>query len=177
MAAIATPEIAIRQADANDVPFLKAMCVLAGFPGLGEDATADVWDDLAQQPDHYWLHRYVDGLPNRRGDYAAIAQVAGTQEPAGAAWYRDYGMRFVVRHELTIGVRPQWQRRGIGALLLRDLCANARDSGVPHLGLHVSHANPRAQRLYEREGFTVYKSYADAGSNAMLADVRNYKAP
>lgn len=53
-----------------------------------------------------------------------------------------------------IEVAPQWQGRGIGSAVIRDVQAQARKAGLP-VTLHVLKANPKARRLYERLGFVV----------------------
>jgi putative acetyltransferase len=49
-------------------------------------------------------------------------------------------------------VHPQWGRRGVGALLLQSLEAEAHKRGVPFLQIDAS---LNAQRFYERHGFRV----------------------
>jgi len=54
---------------------------------------------------------------------------------------------------VQLQVAPAHQKRGIGSLLLRRLCAEARDAGAD-LTLSVLKSNP-ALRLYVRQGFSV----------------------
>ena len=58
----------------------------------------------------------------------------------------DYG--FV----LQVFVRPEYDRRGIGTQLLRDLAWEFRKAGLDNVALGVTLSNPAA-RLYERLGF------------------------
>lgn len=53
-------------------------------------------------------------------------------------------------HVLTVGVVPDWQRRGVGAVLLADLLDAA---GPRRVLLEVRADNEAAQRLYVRHGF------------------------
>ena len=55
---------------------------------------------------------------------------------------------------VQLQVAPEHQRSGIGSLLLRRLCAEARDAGAD-LTLSVLKSNP-ALRLYVRQGFAVF---------------------
>ncbi len=56
-------------------------------------------------------------------------------------------------HVLTLGVALPWQRRGLGAALLRDLLAQAARQRARTVLLDVRADNPVAQRLYARNGF------------------------
>ena len=53
---------------------------------------------------------------------------------------------------LAIFLLPEWQSRGIGSAIVRDLLAEADDAGRP-VRLRVLRVNERARRLYERLGF------------------------
>ena len=52
----------------------------------------------------------------------------------------------------NLGLVPSHQGKGIGAMLIEDLQADAAALGLP-LRLSVFSTNPRAQRFYERAGF------------------------
>jgi ribosomal protein S18 acetylase RimI-like enzyme len=56
-------------------------------------------------------------------------------------------------HLKHVELSPEYQRRGVGTALIRDLSAQARALGLP-LTLHVLNVNP-ARRLYERLGLRV----------------------
>ncbi|MEH6348128.1 MAG: N-acetyltransferase [Bermanella sp.] len=63
-----------------------------------------------------------------------------------------------------VGVRPDRQGLGIGEKMVAFIEGLAREKGVNKLSLDVSVINPRAQKLYERLGFSVVetnKSYND----------------
>ncbi|HYY58876.1 MAG TPA: GNAT family N-acetyltransferase [Pyrinomonadaceae bacterium] len=71
---------------------------------------------------------------------------------------RPVGRLIVVRGETEIlltdiALLPEHRNSGIGASLIRDLCAEAASEGLP-VRLHVFKSN-RAARLYERLGFRV----------------------
>jgi ribosomal protein S18 acetylase RimI-like enzyme len=55
---------------------------------------------------------------------------------------------------VSIRVAPAFQGRGIGAGLVEDVLAQAREEGL-RVELSVLKANPRAKELYERLGFEV----------------------
>jgi len=54
---------------------------------------------------------------------------------------------------LSVGVHPDFQRRGIGRALMEHLIAHARASGLVRLELYVRSDNDRAQTLYRSLGF------------------------
>lgn len=53
----------------------------------------------------------------------------------------------------TIGVRPEYEGRGIGRAMLAEMLAEARRRGAREALLEVREDNPRARRLYELFGF------------------------
>jgi len=54
-----------------------------------------------------------------------------------------------------MGVRPQWRGRGIADGLIGEIGRRFRVEGFTILGLDVNLNNPRAMRVYERNGFSV----------------------
>lgn len=54
---------------------------------------------------------------------------------------------------VDIGLLPEWQGRGLGSALLRQLQQDVQDAHVQGLSLHVRLDNPRAHALYLRLGF------------------------
>jgi [ribosomal protein S18]-alanine N-acetyltransferase len=73
---------------------------------------------------------------------------------------------------LTIGVRPELQGRGIGALLLTALLDEAAVRRCGEVFLDVRADNDRARRLYERFGFTAVgvrkRYYQPSGMDAIV---------
>jgi ribosomal protein S18 acetylase RimI-like enzyme len=133
----------IRQAGAQDLPFLRDMLRHAYYARWGSEADVP-------------LERYVAGW-GRPGDTAVVA-IDGHQ-PVGAAWYRLFptgepGYGFVDERtpELTIAVVPSRRGRGLGEELLQALVERARADGYTALSLSVEPDNP-ALHLYERHGF------------------------
>ncbi|MGB6007561.1 tRNA (adenosine(37)-N6)-threonylcarbamoyltransferase complex dimerization subunit type 1 TsaB [Castellaniella sp.] len=56
-------------------------------------------------------------------------------------------------HLLVIGVRPDSQRQGVGAELLRYCAAHCHQAGLPALTLEVRPSNIRAVAFYQQHGF------------------------
>jgi ribosomal protein S18 acetylase RimI-like enzyme len=120
-------------------------------------ALAASWREAgANAPSPALVAKYVTGF-GRAGDAGVVAIRAGAA--VGAAWYRrlpagDRGFGYVSDDipELSVAVRPEARRRGIGAGLLGRLLDQARAAGLSGVSLSVEPANP-ARLLYERLGF------------------------
>jgi ribosomal-protein-alanine N-acetyltransferase len=56
-------------------------------------------------------------------------------------------------HINNVAVRSEYRRRGIGAVLLNRVLAEARSRKAKAAFLEVRSANRAAQRLYEKSGF------------------------
>ena len=109
-------------------------------------------------------------------DAARSVSGAGIDSAHAGEWLVGYaGLAFVAgppRAEAeihTIGVDPEFQRRGIGRELLRGLLAVA-DAAAATVFLEVRTDNDAARLLYEAEGFTVVglrrRYYRPSGADA-----------
>jgi ribosomal-protein-alanine N-acetyltransferase len=56
-------------------------------------------------------------------------------------------------HLLNLSVRRDWQRRGLGGLLLEHFARVARESGAHRMFLEVRPSNAAARALYAARGF------------------------
>lgn len=75
----------------------------------------------------------------------------------------------------TVAVAPSEQGRGVGAMLLEDVVAEAHRRGVRLLHLEVRADNRAARHLYERAGFVVdgrRRDYYGRGQDAELMTLR-----
>lgn len=71
----------------------------------------------------------------------------------------------------TIGVLPEFEGRGYARAMLDELVAEARRRGAADVLLEVSANNPRAQKLYQRYGFThihTRRRYYRDGSDGLI---------
>jgi ribosomal protein S18 acetylase RimI-like enzyme len=147
-----TAQVIIRPIQAEDIPFLWDMMYEAAI--VAESMRALGKEKALSLPVN---RKYVEGW-GRSGDAGLIA-LDEAQQRWGAAWYRlhpasDPGYGFVSSTipELTIGVRADARRQGIGSILLRALIDLAQREGYAALSLSVDRNNP-ALALYERLGF------------------------
>ncbi|MGE5250040.1 MAG: GNAT family N-acetyltransferase [Bacteroidota bacterium] len=92
-------------------------------------------------------------------DGQMVGFVAGDPRPSeGLAWIA------------TIGVDPQYQRRGIGRALLRACEARLK---LPKIRLTVRMSNEPAIRLYEQEGYRsvdIWKAYYNDGEDGLVME-------
>jgi ribosomal-protein-alanine N-acetyltransferase len=56
-------------------------------------------------------------------------------------------------HILTLGINPDWQRRGLGEKMLHDLINLSAEHGAKSVLLDVRESNQGAARLYRQLGF------------------------
>lgn len=161
-------EVRVREARADDLPFLWEMLLEATYPLPGWERSSCA--ELQVDP-HNSL--YLAGW-GRDGDRALIAE-AGDQG-LGATWFRlfgdehpPYGFIDTRTPELAIAVLPDRRGGGIGTALLTALIAEARSAGFPAISLSVAAPNP-ALRLYERLGFERVELVT--GSWTMRLDLR-----
>jgi len=72
---------------------------------------------------------------------SAVVGYAGAMLVAGEA------------HVTTVGVAPEWHRRGVGIRLLHELVRDVRERGATAMTLEVRMSNVGAQALYQEFGF------------------------
>ncbi len=167
------PAIRIRAAAAGDAAFMASMLVAAmnWSPGRSTSPAALLADPQVWQ--------YIADWP-QPGDDGLIA-VDADGRSLGACWLRyrpatrpGFGFLAPDVPELTIGVRSDARRTGIGRALLRAVAAQARARGVTALSLSVEHGNPAAH-LYRSEGWRTVRAEPDAETMSLdltSADVR-----
>jgi ribosomal protein S18 acetylase RimI-like enzyme len=102
-------------------------------------------------------HEELIGADNRiwlaiagTGDIAGYAHVRRSATPSGASVGRRHAVEIA-----RIYAGQQWQGRGVGAALMDQCVATAREWGGEVLWLGVWERNPRAIAFYEKHGFQV----------------------
>lgn len=73
----------------------------------------------------------------------------------------------------TIGVLPEYEGHGFGRAMLEQMHERAREQGAERILLEVRADNPRAQCLYERNGYRaihVRRGYYDDGTDAIIME-------
>jgi ribosomal-protein-alanine N-acetyltransferase len=109
----------------------------------------------------------VDTVDRVSTQLAAERGALGTEKIVGFMTVaRDRGFGLIV----TVDVHPEHRRRGVARILLRAGEAKLREWGVTSAVLTVGTRNAAAQRLYDKEGYTVYRripGYYESGDDAL----------
>lgn len=69
---------------------------------------------------------------------------------------------------LSIAVAPNYQRSGVGRLLMERVYVDARDKGHNQIRLSVHQDNNQAVQFYEKEGWTKYLDDTNKWSGVMI---------
>lgn len=80
---------------------------------------------------------------------------------------------------MSIAVKKEFRRKGIGKMLLKEAIKKAKENGARRLLLEVRVSNVAAQQLYKKFGFRVVgvlESYYSDGESAYLMDLDLDKA-
>lgn len=135
MSALARWGLSLRPAVEADITFLLQLrdaTMTQHFLASGEQVTAQAHRERV-------LYRYENAQVIER-DGAPVGLFKVTRD--GGAWQL-----------VQIQLSPELQGKGIGRVLISELCAQAHAAGAS-LTLRVLHQNP-ARHLYERLGFRV----------------------
>lgn len=76
-----------------------------------------------------------------------------------------------VGHITTIGVAPEFQRRGLARILMRDMERTLQNRGITTVRLEVRVQNTAAIRLYEQLGYVVVQRmgrYYSSGADGYM---------
>ena len=116
--------------------------------------------------DAWPLQMFVDELSQPETRRYLIAEA-----PDGIVGYAGLMCIEPIADVQTIAVVPEYEGRGIGSALLRELISEGRRRGAADLLLEVRADNPRAQQLYRRFGFEqihVRRKYYRDGVDALI---------
>ncbi len=83
-------------------------------------------------------------------------------------------------HVTLVGVHPQYQRQGFGALLLWAILTLGRHRGLAWATLEVRPSNQPARSLYDKFGFELVgqrrRYYSDTGEDALILWLRQLQS-
>jgi ribosomal protein S18 acetylase RimI-like enzyme len=145
----------------SEISALAALIWRAHYPGI-----------ISREQIEYMLARMYDVEVMRRELESGIAYdrllVDGTLR--GFSSYGPTARAGELKlHKLY--VHPDYQRRGLGASMLKHVVVFARGRGFSTLLLAVNKKNPQAIAAYRKHGFTLRESIvADIGGGFMMDD-------
>jgi len=96
----------------------------------------------------------TESITNSIEHPASASFIAQVREPRVLAGFVIGRIAADEAEILSIGVAPEWQRRGIGRSMVEGLARAARRAEVKRLFLEVANDNKPAVALYESLGFT-----------------------
>lgn len=139
--------LSLRPATPDDKDFLVSV-----YASTRADELAQVnWTDAQKMAFLRMQYGAQYGEYYNRFPDAEYSVILWQGQPAGRIWI---GRNEEEIRLLDIALLPAFQRRGIGALLVRRLMAEAEAAGKP-LRHMIFVLNPGARRFYERLGFAV----------------------
>lgn len=122
----------------------------------------------------YLVLKYVPWMTakNRGGLSDRVRRLFKPGEDASLIGYGGFWILVDEAHICTIAIRPEWQGRGLGELLLLALIEQAMKRNAQVVTLEVRVSNLKAQNLYTKCGFkTVGKRkgyYSDNHEDALI---------
>jgi ribosomal protein S18 acetylase RimI-like enzyme len=142
--------ITLRPATEQDEPFLYNLYTLSrveefAMTGIGESH----FDLLMRMQYSARKTAYESNYPEARRN---IVIADGTD--AGQIWLLSDQTQFRV---IDVVIAPEFQNQGIGAFLVNDLIAQAKEAAIP-LRCSVATNNPGSLRFHRRLGFRIVSS-------------------
>ncbi len=154
-------KVTLRKSTDNDIPLLREMLYEAVFWRKSE--TTPSFDEGLEYPE---VKKLLENWGNKKGDTAVIAVVDSV--PVGAAWFRYWTDEDSTRGYYdknipvaAIGIKENYRKQGIGALLLEKLSEYAAEKKINKISLCVSKDN-YAIKLYRKQKFYVVEDISDS---------------
>ncbi len=140
-------KLSLRSVTKDDDPFLVAL-----YDSTREDELAQAqWAEGQREAFVRWQFDMQRREYDARFPDARYQLILVDEAPAGRIWVGEDAEQIRL---LDIALLPQFQKRGVGTILLRELMAEAERAGkfLRHM---VFVLNNNAHRFYERLGFVV----------------------
>ena len=143
--------IAIRTAGSADRDRIEAL-----VRGLSPESRYLRFFNSIRELPPQWLDRFARPPSEDSLTLLALSSIEGEEVPVGMAQYS--AGKAGGRGEFAVVVADDWQRRGIGGRLIRQLVCIARDMGLALLECEVLAENHRMLRLARALGFAVERN-------------------
>lgn len=121
------------------------------------------------------LNRFTQIDYDREMALIAVVREKGQETEIGVARYVVFADG--VRCEFAVAVADAWQRRGVGAILVRKLAEIARARGLRTMEGMVLASNHKMLGLMNALGFSVGPEPGDASMKRVTKDLRALPAP
>ena len=119
-----------------------------------------------------WPARAFQEEQRNRVAYYFVLTPVSDEDPGGIAGYVGLWALPDAIQIVTIAVRPESQRRGLGELLVQRAFALAEEVGAEEVTLECRESNDPARRLYGKYGFEEVgrreRYYQDNGEDALI---------
>ncbi len=148
--------VTIRPVHSEDAPLLKA-----GFARLSPESVYLRFLSEKKMLTDAEAHLFADVDYMERMAFVATRQEAGEEVAIGVARYACLAPDHPNDAEAAVVVNDEYQRRGLGTLLLTRLVDYARTHGVRYLRATVLMENNRILSLIQRGGLPFKKRYED----------------
>lgn len=131
----------------------------------------DEWVAIHEVADQYncisrqlFVDQFADDVLDLPERQCYLIDDAGTYVATATAWAESRGRFAGFGRVHWVAVRPAYQRRGIGTMLVSIICRQLVALGHRRAFLTTSTLRPNAIRLYEKFGFKVARDKTASGS-------------
>jgi acyl-CoA hydrolase/RimJ/RimL family protein N-acetyltransferase len=153
----------IRPLRVTDEPRLRDL-----FYCLDEDTVYLRWLRVLKRMPHRDLQGYVDVDYNKR--MALVVEVAdGSHEPEIVGVGRYHVVPSTGLADVAFVLRDDWQGRGLGSMLLRELIDAARDRGIEGFSADVLAVNGPMLHVFQRSGLRIESTLEDSVYHLTMA--------
>ena len=151
--------LTIREMQPSETSLLKEMLYLAIYQPAGGPMLPK---EIINEPE---IQNYIDDFGNRPADLCLIAEI--NREIVGAVWVRilngdikGYGYIDDSTPEFAIAVKKDYQKKGIGTKLMREMIMCLKEKGYSKTSLSVSKEN-YAIKMYQKLNFRTISENQD----------------
>ena len=159
-------EITIRAVHDHEWREVRTLRLRALQDEVADIAFIDTFEEASKRPDEFWQQRVagssVEAGPDARGrQFVAVApddtwvgSVTVLVERVGEKDFEGADIERAAGAIVGVYLDPAYRGRGITQRMFTAAVDWVRELGLDHARLYVHAENPRAQKAYEKAGFT-----------------------